>query len=61
MDDYDLEVCFVVVLPVVLTYVESRGPVKEAVRVDVEKGESKSVWLVSYFLNVSLTSWRRVG
>jgi hypothetical protein len=38
-----LEFCFVIVLPVVLTYVESRKQDKQSVRLDVEKGESKSI------------------
>ena len=36
-----LEFCFVVVLPIVLTYVESREQSREAVMVDIEKGENR--------------------
>lgn len=42
-----------VVLPVVLTCVESLQQVKEAVRVDVEKGESKPMRVEFLFVEYS--------
>lgn len=46
-----VEFCVVVVLPVVLMYVDSRGQAKEAVKVDAEKGDSKSIQSVMSLLN----------